>query len=173
MSDIDAMARDAGQRVRTTAWLKERPWRAAVLAGFGGFLTIGALASANATEQLPLLIPPFGASCVLVFGAPASPFARPRNVVGGHLVSALMGLCAVSAFGYGPLGIAVGVGLAIAAMMLTDTVHPPAGANPIVVALTHASWTFLAAPVLVGAAAIVLAAAAYNRAVAGAKSSLP
>jgi CBS-domain-containing membrane protein len=163
MSDIDGAARGDVARPQPVAWLVGRPWRAAVLAGAGGFLTIGLLATLNATEALPLLIAPFGASCVLVFGVPASPFARPRNVIGGHLVTALMGLIAVSLLGPGPLGIAAGVGLAIAAMMVTDTVHPPAGANPIVVALSHAGWSFLAAPVLVGAATIVAVGFAYNR----------
>lgn len=165
MSDIDTAAR-AAARPNSLEWIKGRPWRAAVLAGLGGFLTIGLLATLNAAETLPLLIAPFGASCVLVFGVPASPFARPRNVIGGHFVTALVGLAAVSALGPGPLGMAVGVGVAIAAMMVTDTVHPPAGANPIVVALTHAGLPFLAAPVLAGAITIVAMGLAYNRVLA-------
>jgi len=163
MSNIDTVADRVAARPSPFAWIASRPWRAALIAGLGGFLTISVLATINASDALPLLIAPFGASCVLVFGAPASPFARSRNVIGGHLVTALMGLCAVSVLGAGPLGIAVGVGLAIAAMMLTDTVHPPAGANPIVVAFSGASWSFLAAPVLVGAATIVVIGLAYNR----------
>lgn len=166
MSDIDTAARSVSARFNHLAWIAGRPWRAALLAGLGGALTIGLLASITASGAVPLLIAPFGASCVLVFGVPASPFARPRNVIGGHLVTALMGLASVSLFGPGPIGIAIGVGLAIAAMMVTDTVHPPAGANPIVVALTHAGWAFLAAPVLIGAAAIVATGVAYNRLVA-------
>jgi CBS-domain-containing membrane protein len=154
----------AGRSVRRArAWLAERPWRAALVAGLGGALTIGVLAALHAAETLPLLIPPFGASCVLVFGAPASPFARPRNVIGGHLISAAMGLGAVAAFGAGPLAIALGVGLAIAAMMLSDTVHPPAGANPIVVAVSGAGWPFLAAPILLGATVVVAMGMAYQR----------
>jgi CBS-domain-containing membrane protein len=163
MSDVNTALRGDAARVRPFAWLISKPWRAAALAGLGGSLTIGLLATVNATDTLPLLIAPFGASCVLVFGVPASPFARPRNVIGGHFVTALMGLVAISLLGPSPLGIAVGVGLAIAAMMLTDTVHPPAGANPIVVALTQAGWSFLAAPVLVGATAIVAIGYVYNR----------
>jgi CBS-domain-containing membrane protein len=166
MSDIDTAARDERALPAAVAWLAARPWTTALVAGFGGFLTIGLLATINASEALPLLIAPFGASCVLVFGVPASPFARARNVIGGHLVAAFMGLAAVSLLGAGPPGIAAGVGLAIAAMMLTDTVHPPAGANPIVVALTGAGWPFLAAPVLVGAGAIVVMGLAYRRLVA-------
>jgi len=163
MSNIDTMADRVTARPNVVVWVAARPWRAALIAGFGGFLTIAVLATINASETLPLLIAPFGASCVLVFGAPASPFARPRNVIGGHLVTALMGLCAVTVLGTGPLGIAVGVGLAIAAMMLTDTVHPPAGANPIVVAFSGASWSFLVTPVLLGAAWIVILGLAYNQ----------
>ena len=148
--------------VDSLAWLKERPWRTSVLAGFGAFLTIGALALMRDVAELPLIIPPFGASCVLVFGAPASPFARPKNVICGHLIAALMGFLATSLFGFGVLGIATGVGFAIAAMMMTDTVHPPAGANPIVVALLHPDLSFLIVPVLVGAMSIVASAKLYN-----------
>lgn len=162
MSDTDQAVVD-GRDAPALAFLAELPWRNALLAGLGGALTIGVLAAANAMATLALLIPPFGASCVLVFGVPQSPFARPRNVIGGHLVSALMGLIAVALLGAGPLGMAAGVGLSIAAMMLSDTVHPPAGANPIVVALHGAGWPFLVTPVLAGAVAIVLLGLAFNR----------
>lgn len=153
--------------VRARQWVAALPWRHAVLAGLGGALAIGVLALMNATDALPLLIPPFGASCVLVFGVPASPFARPRNVIGGHVVSAAVGLAAVTALGAGVLGVAAGVGLAIAAMILSDTIHPPAGANPIVVALAGAGWPFLIAPVFIGAAIIVVCGLLYNRLRAG------
>lgn len=147
-----------------TSQTTARPWIAAMLAGFGGFLTIGVLAMARDVSALPLLIPPFGASCVLAFGYPASPFAQPKNIIGGHLVAAAMGLLACAIFGHGVTGIAAGVGLAITAMMLTDTTHPPAGANPVVVAVLHADLSFLLTPVLVGATTIVLLSLTYNRA---------
>ena len=146
-----------------TCWLKARPWQAAAFAGGGGFLTVGFLAATNSTGSLPLLMAPFGASCVLVFGAPASPLAQPRHVIGGHVLAAVIGLMAAWALGYGPLGTAIGVGAAIAAMMLTDTLHPPAGANPIIVSLIHADWSFLATPVLAGASIIVAMGIAYHR----------
>lgn len=142
---------------------KTRPWVAALLAGFGGFIAIFVLAIARDVSALPLLIPPFGASCVLAFGYPASPFAQPKNIIGGHLVAAVMGLAACAVFGYGAIGIAAGVGLAITAMMLTDTTHPPAGANPVVVAVLHADLSFLLTPVLAGAMTIVLLSLVYNR----------
>lgn len=110
--------------------------RAAAIAGLGGFIVIFALAELSKLSGAALLIAPFGASCVLVFALPASPLAQPRNVIGGHLVSTAVGLVAFMVFGTTPLGFATGVGLAIAAMLLTRTTHPPAGA----------SWSFLLAP---------------------------
>ena len=142
--------------------------RAAAIAGFGGFLVIYALAELSQMSGALLLIAPFGASCVLVFGVPASPLAQPRNVIGGHLVSTAIGLAVLAVLGAGPLAFGVGVGAAIAAMLVTRTTHPPAGADPIVVILAGASWPFLFAPVLVGAVAIVLAGALYHRALSGA-----
>jgi CBS-domain-containing membrane protein len=79
---------------------------------------------------LTLLVAPFGASCVLVVALPASPLARPRNVIGGHLIATGAGLCVFTLLGAGPLTLALGVGLAISAMLLTGTLHPPARANP-------------------------------------------
>lgn len=142
--------------------------RAAAIAGLGGFIVIFALAELSQLSGAALLIARFGASCVLVFALPASPLAQPRNVIGGHLVSTAVGLAAFMVFGATPLGFAAGVGLAIAAMIITRTTHPPAGADPIVVILAGASWTFLAAPVLAGALAIVAAGAAYHRIMGGA-----
>lgn len=162
MTSVDVLA-EASRAKRIVTSIIGRPWRHAVLAGLGGAITIGLLAIANDFYTVLLLIPPFGASCVLVFGVPASPFAHARNVVGGHFVSAAFGLLAVGLFGSGALGIAVGVGFAIASMIATDTVHPPAGANPIVVAILNPGWSFLLAPVLIGSLAIVILGALYKR----------
>lgn len=142
--------------------------RAAALAGLGGFIVIFLLAQLSQMSGTALLIAPFGASCVLVFGLPASPLAQPRNVIGGHLVSSAIGLAVFTALGATPFAFGLGVGLAIAAMLLTRTTHPPAGADPIVAILAGASWPFLITPVLAGAVAIVVAAAVYHRAATGA-----
>jgi HPP family/Protein of unknown function (DUF3892) len=122
-----------------------------------------ALASARAELSANLLIAPFGASCVLVFAIPQSPLAQPRNVIGGHLISTAAGLSVFGLSGQTPLAFALGVGLAIAAMLLTGTVHPPAGADPIVVILAGASWSFLFVPVLVGTVCIVLLGVGFHR----------
>lgn len=138
-------------------------WEGAGAAGLGGFLVILALAELTQMSGSLLLIAPFGASCVLVFGLPQSPLAQPRNVIGGHLLSTLIGLVAFALLGTAPLAFALGVGLAITAMLLTKTTHPPAGADPIVIILAGASWPFLFTPVLVGALAIVAAGILFHR----------
>jgi len=163
VSDVSASAAapSVSQRLRSL------PWRAAGFAGLGGMITIALLAEAGTVSNLPLLIAPFGASCALVFGAPASPLAQPRNVIGGHLISTALGLLAAVLIGVPSLAMAVGVGLAIAGMLLTDTLHPPAGADPIVVVLAHATWSFLLTPVLAGVLSIVLMGVIYHRALTG------
>ncbi|MEJ1970581.1 MAG: HPP family protein [Rhizomicrobium sp.] len=135
----------------------------AAVSGLGGFIVIFLLAQATASLHAVLLIAPFGASCVLVFALPQSPLARPRNVIGGHLISATTGVCVYALFGAVPWSFGFAVGLAIALMELTGTLHPPAGADPIVVLLAKAGWTFILSPVLAGAVLIVAIAFAYHR----------
>jgi CBS-domain-containing membrane protein len=103
----------------------------------------------------PLLLAPFGATCVLIFALPDSPLAQPRAVIGGHLLSSLVGLVALHVFGGGLLAPALAVGAAIALMQLTRTVHAPAGGDPLVVLLGGAPWSFLLAPVLAGSLLLV------------------
>ncbi|MEI9996953.1 MAG: HPP family protein [Rhizomicrobium sp.] len=135
----------------------------AAVSGLGGFIVVFLLAQATASLHTVLLIAPFGASCVLVFALPHSPLAQPRNVIGGHLVSATVGVCVCALFGAVPWSFGLAVGLAIALMELTGTLHPPAGADPIVVILAKAGWMFLLSPVLAGAVLIVATAFAYHR----------
>lgn len=144
-----------------TSWTA---WRTALVSGGGGALTILILSGAADLSHAALLVAPFGASCVLVFALPQSPLAQPKNVIFGHLISTAVGLAAFALFGAHPWSFALGVGLAIALMQITGTLHPPAGADPIVVILAKAAWPFLFTPVLVGAVAIVLAGLAYHRA---------
>lgn len=136
---------------------------AALISGLGGALAIWFLAILTQSLEQALLIAPFGASCVLLFALPSSPLARPRNVIGGHFLSALVGLLVLTLLGDGALACGIGVGLAIAVMQFTGTVHPPAGGNPLVVIMTGAGWSFLALPVLAGTIALVLLAWVYHQ----------
>ncbi len=134
------------------------------LAGLGGMLVITVLAALSQQDGLGLwLMAPFGATMVIVFALPASPLAQPRNIVGGHLLAALVGLIVVSLFGVHSWSLGLAVGLAISLMMLTNTLHPPAGANPLLIMLAGKSWGFLLSPILPGTLLIVLLATLYHR----------
>lgn len=124
-----------------------------------GILLLGVLSKVSGN---PLLIAPFGATCVLLFAVPESPLAQPRAVLGGHLLATLIGLACLAAFGSDWTSIASAVGLSIGVMQLTRTVHPPAGATPIVVVMSGAPWHFLVSPVLVGCGLLVVLALVFN-----------
>lgn len=132
------------------------------LASLGGILAIAAIAGLGEGLSVSLVLGSFGASCVLVFGFPDSPFSQPRNVVAGHGLSSLIGLLLLSLCGPHWWSLALAVGLAIAVMMLTRTVHPPAGSNPVIVFLLQPGWNFLCFPTLTGALLLVAAALLYN-----------
>jgi CBS-domain-containing membrane protein len=92
-------------------------------------------------------------------GSPQTAAAQPRALIGGHLVSTMIGLLVVKVAGPGITAAALAVGLAILAMHLTRSFHPPAGIDPLVVVLNNMSWSFLLVPVAVGAC--LLAALAF------------
>ena len=109
-----------------------------------------------------LILGSFGASCVLVFGFPDVPFSQPRNVVVGHFLSSLIGLVFLQWAGPHWWAMALAVGTAIAVMMWTRTVHPPAGSNPVIIFLAQPTWDFLWFPTLTGAVVLVMVALLYN-----------
>jgi len=100
---------------------------------------------------------------VLVMAVHESPLAHPKNVFFGHIISAFSGVFVFAILGISSLSIGFGVGLAIFLMMLTKTVHPPAGANPIIAILGAKGAGFIIIPVAVGALFIVLFAIIYNK----------
>jgi CBS-domain-containing membrane protein len=158
MSETDT----AGGRTRVAEIWSSRI-RPAAFSGAGGFVTIYILAKLGVGLDTLLLVAPFGASSVLVFALPQSPLAQPTNVIGGHLISTLIGILFFAIMGAQPVSFALAVGLAIAAMQATDTLHPPAGADPIVVLAAGASWQFLLTPILAGTIVIVATAICYHR----------
>jgi len=84
-------------------------------------------------KDLTLVVGSLGASAVLVYGAIKSPFAQPRNLVGGHVISGLVGVACFQLFGGTPwLAASLAVSLSIAAMLVTKTVHPPGGATALI-----------------------------------------
>ena len=128
---------------------------------FGSFLAIAATAYLS-VRNTPLLMAPFGATSVLIFGVPDSPLAQPRNVIGGNLVSALISLTILHLFGSSPWAIGLAVATCIALMQFTRTLHPPGGAIALVVMMTKADWQFLLTPTLEGSIIMVLCAVVFN-----------
>lgn len=149
--------------------LVPRPNAKAIMTGFvGGFTGILCLILLTNWSGYPLLMAPFGATCVILFTAAAASFAQPRNVIGGHFISALVGLIALYFFGQGPIIMALAVASAIAAMQFFRVVHPPAGANPLVILMAgSAGFDFLLLPVLFGSIVLVGVATLVNNAAKG------
>jgi CBS-domain-containing membrane protein len=138
------------------------PGKAIALAFLGGFIAIAVMALLAQSLQVVLLLGSFGASCVLVFGYPDVPFSQPRNVIAGHVLSTLIGLAFVHLCGPHWWSVSLAVASAIAVMMLTRTVHPPAGSNPVIVFLMQPAWSFALFPTLTGAVILVLVALIYQ-----------
>lgn len=134
-----------------------------------GFLsaTLSILAICKITVLVghPLLIGSFGASAVLLFGATDSCLAQPRNLVGGHLVSSIVAVAVVALFGSTPFSMAIGVGLAIFAMNLSHTTHPPGGATALIGVQGAAGPEFILMPVLAGALILLVMAIFTNNVV--------
>ena len=135
-----------------------------LISSLGAFICMFLIAYFNSIDQTNVwLIPPFGASLVLVIAVFDSPLAKPRNVFFGHVLSASSGVIVYYFLGESPLSLALGVSLAIMIMLLTNTTHPPAGANPVIAIPGAKSFEFVIMPVAIGASFIVIFALIYNR----------
>ncbi|KJY73385.1 HPP family protein [Vibrio coralliilyticus] len=127
-----------------------------LFAGLGTTLAIGVLALLDKGYPGAIwLMAPFGATAVLLFGVPDSPLAQPKNVVLGHVITAVIGIGFAQYVPVSPLTLALATGVAVTAMLISRTTHPPAGANPIVIMVSGQSWGFLITPVLLGAILMV------------------
>ncbi|MBU7316382.1 HPP family protein [Paenibacillus oleatilyticus] len=133
------------------------------LQGAGAFLAVLAALLLGQWSEVALLMAPFGASCVIAFAIPDSPLAQPRSIVGGHLLSTAIGLVVLHTAGFHAWSAALALGLSIVAMQWTRTLHPPAGADPLLVMMAGSAWSFLWSPVLLGSLLIVAVAWGYHR----------
>ena len=145
--------------------LNKEIFKKAFIAGFFSAFTIGVLTILTYKSALGLfLAASFGSSMVLLFGFPESPFAQPRNVFFGHLVTTLVGVIFVNLI---PLPIYINIALAVGAgiffMILLNVVHPPAGGNPIMVIIGSVSYDYLLFPIISGSFIIILMAIIINK----------
>ncbi len=119
-------------------------------------------------EALPWIVAPVGASAMLLFAVPSSPMAQPWPIVGGNVLSALVGFAVGEALGHGALACGLAVGLAIAVMSVTRSLHPPGGAAALLGALggslvESAGWWFPLAPVALNAVVLVGVGWSFHR----------
>ena len=135
------------------------------LASLFSIVTIGILTFLTyKTEYGVFLLASFGSSMVLLYGYPESPFAQPKNVFFGHLITAITGLIFLN---FIPLpiyiNIPLAVGFGVGLMILLNVTHPPAGGNPIIVIIGSVSFDYLFSPVISGSIIIIVFAIIINR----------
>ncbi|MCP4264018.1 MAG: HPP family protein [Candidatus Brocadiaceae bacterium] len=141
-------------------------WKVLWITFIGSMVGIALTAGLAFACKCPLLLGPFGATAVLVYGAYKAPLAQPRNVLLGHFLGALMGVAVYDFFGLSWWSLALGVTLALIFMTVTYSVHPPAGATAYVAIQTGGlgmDYWYILNPVLLGAFLLVVTAIVINR----------
>ena len=135
-----------------------------IISALGAFLCISLIAFINSYNDFNIwLIPPFGATMVLVMAVHESPLAQPKNIFFGHILSALSGVLIYFFLGMSFLSIGLAVAISVWVMMITKTIHPPAGANPMIAILGGKGLSFILLPVATGALIIIIFAMIYNK----------
>ena len=135
------------------------------LAGLFSTITIGVLTYLTYKTTFGLfLIASFGSSMVLLYGYPESPFAQPKNIFFGHLLTALVGVIILN-FVPMPIFITIpiAVGLGVGLMILFNVTHPPAGGNPIIVIIGSVSLDYLINPIITGSIIVLAFGIIINR----------
>ena len=135
------------------------------LAGLFSAITIGALTFLTYKTTFGLfLIASFGSSMVLLYGYPESPFAQPKNIFFGHLLTAFVGIVILN---FIPLpiyiSIPIAVGLGVGLMILFNVTHPPAGGNPIIVIIGSVSFDYLINPIILGSIIVLIFGVLINK----------
>ncbi len=134
----------------------------------GAFLGIAAVSYINfnliENTDLVMVVGSFGASAVLLYGAPQSPLAQPRNLIGGHIISAIIGVTCYKLFPSQMwLASSLAVATAIAFMHATKTLHPPGGATALIAVIAGSkihSMGYLYVIIPIGLGAVIMLAVA-------------
>ena len=145
--------------------MNKKEFTQSLLAGLFSAITIGALTLLTYKTELGVfLIASFGSSMVLLYGYPENPFAQPKNIFFGHLLTSVVGIIflfftALPTFIVIPLAVGLGVSL----MILFKVPHPPAGGNPIIIIIGSVSIDYLISPIIIGSIIIIVFGIVLNR----------
>ncbi|XKE44490.1 HPP family protein [Halomonas organivorans] len=144
-------------------------WRDAAWSWLGAFIGMSAVAwlGERWLAHHLLIVGSFGATSVLIYATPESPLAQPRNVLLGSMLSALVGVACFQWLGGSALAVALAVSLAVLAMQLTHTVHPPGAAAALIAVIggpeVHAlGWLYPLMPVGIGCTVMLIVAILVN-----------
>ena len=146
-------------------------YRELIVSAIGGFFAIAGIFMASywlfGTDVSVLIVPSMGASAVLLFAAPHAPFSQPWNVVVGHAISAIIGVACWQWIPNLVIAASCSVALAIAAMYLTRSIHPPGGATALAAVIgseqLHAlSFSYEFQPILFNVVVMLLIAIVFN-----------
>ena len=157
-----------GKRIPQRAPLHEVFWSA-----IGAFLGIFAVYEIGHYQQFHIedtlfLVGSFGASAILIYGVPKSPYAQPRNLVLGHTLSAIVGVsCALLLSEYPAIAAALAVSLALTVMHLTNSIHPPGGATALIAVIGSEQihqmyYWYVFTPIFSGAVIMLVVALLVN-----------
>lgn len=131
--------------------------------GIGAVLAISLVGLMAVFTGLPMLIAPFGATAVLLFGQPRSPLAQPANIIGGYLIASVVSSATLWLFAGSWEAAAAAVGISIAAMAMLRVTHPPAGAIPLVAFASHFDLPVLTLVVLAGSVVMIAIGVLHHR----------
>jgi len=148
----------------------EKDMRIVLITAVSSLLAIAVIALLDHEFENPYLVASFGATAVLIYGAPKAPFSQPKNVFFGHLFSAIIGVAIAMVFDaagiysdYWWLAAGLAVSFAITAMILTGTVHPPGGATALTCVVSgFFGPEFIVRPVMLGVVLMMMIAYAAN-----------
>ena len=145
--------------------MKNLEFKKAFIAGIFSIITIGCLTILTYRTEFGLfLVASFGSTMVLLFGYPESPFAQPKNIFFGHLLTSLVGIIFVNLI---PLPIFItiplAVGIGIFLMIIFGVTHPPAGGNPIIVIIGSASFNYIINPIIIGTVIVLIFGIILNK----------
>ena len=129
----------------------------------GGSCAIGLALLLAGPGMSPFLLGSLGASTVILFVLTESPAAQPRALLCGHLSAAVIGIACQQLLGDALWVYALALGLSLAFMLSVRVVHPPAGANALIMVYQHAGWSALLQPVLIGVLSLGLVTYLWSR----------